>query len=33
MPYDESVHQRIMAIVGGWPNTETKKMFGGVATW
>lgn len=30
MPYNEDIDRRIRDIVGKWPNTEAKKMFGGI---
>jgi len=30
MPYDEELNKRIKKIVSRWPDTESKKMFGGV---
>ena len=30
MPYDEALEARIDKIVSRWPNSATKKMFGGI---
>lgn len=30
MPYDENIDRRIRSIVSHWPNTSSRKMFGGV---
>ncbi len=30
MPYNPEVDERIQAVIGGWPNIDAKKMFGGV---
>ncbi len=30
MPYNEEIDRRIREIVAHWPNTEAKKMFGGI---
>lgn len=30
MPYNAAIDERIRAVVGGWRETSSKKMFGGV---
>ncbi len=30
MPYNQEIDHRIREIVAHWPNTEAKKMFGGI---
>lgn len=30
MPYDEKVDERIRSVIGKWPETSSRKMFGGV---
>ena len=30
MPYNETIHSRVRAITGQWPNSAEKKMFGGI---
>lgn len=30
MPYDEKLDRRIRAVVEDWPDTDAKKMFGGI---
>jgi hypothetical protein len=32
MPYDESVRERINAVLRDWPDIVEKKMFGGVCS-
>ena len=30
MPYNERVDERIRAVVSGWPDLDSRKMFGGM---
>jgi TfoX/Sxy family transcriptional regulator of competence genes len=30
MPYDEDIEARIAKATANWPNSESKKMFGGI---
>ena len=30
MPYNEEIENRINQVVTAWPNTDSKKMFGGI---
>jgi TfoX/Sxy family transcriptional regulator of competence genes len=30
MPYDEEIESRIQTLTKEWPNSEAKKMFGGI---
>ena len=30
MPYNERIDERIRAVVSGWQDSDSKKMFGGV---